>query len=100
MNGVLNKPTLVLNRSWMPVHVTTVHRALVMLWSETAQAVCPESYRLHTWEDWIGLEPAPGTPAIRTGRLRFPAPEVVYLDHYNRQPRNTVSFTRSNLMKR
>ena len=31
--NVLELPTLVLNRNWQPVHVTTVVRALVMLWT-------------------------------------------------------------------
>ena len=39
--NVLELPTLVLNRNWQPVHVTTVVRALVMLWNETAKAVEP-----------------------------------------------------------
>ena len=39
--NVLELPTLVLNRNWQPVHVTTVLRALVMLWNETAKAVEP-----------------------------------------------------------
>ena len=31
---VLERSTLVLNRHWQPVHVTTVIRSLVMLWND------------------------------------------------------------------
>src|SRR3982751_1866005 len=33
---VLCRGTLVLNRHWQPIHVTTVVRALVQLWNEAA----------------------------------------------------------------
>ena len=36
---VLGQSTLVLNRHWHPVHVTTVLRALVMLWNDAARVV-------------------------------------------------------------
>jgi len=55
--NVLELPTLVLNRNWQPVHVTTVVRALVMLWNETAKAVEPDEFRLYDWADWSQLEP-------------------------------------------
>src|SRR5438067_991672 len=38
---VLERPTLVLNRNWQPVHVATVARSLTMLWNESAQVVDP-----------------------------------------------------------
>ena len=31
---VLELPTLVLNRQWQPVHVTTVARSLILLWND------------------------------------------------------------------
>ena len=64
--NVLELPTLVLNRNWQPVHVTTVVRALVMLWNETAKAVEPDEYRLYDWADWSELEP--WTAARASGR--------------------------------
>lgn len=100
MSEVLQQPTLVLNKNWQPVHVTTVFRAVAMLWSNTAHVVCPESYQLHTWTEWIELIPVTNAPAIRTGKLRIAIPEVVRLGDYDRLPNHAVTFTRSNLMKR
>ena len=40
---VLELPTLVLNRHWQPIHVTTVVRALVLLWNDAARVVDPEA---------------------------------------------------------
>ena len=43
--NVLDRPTLVLNRNWQAIHVTSVVRALVMLWNDTARVVEPSEYR-------------------------------------------------------
>ena len=46
-SDVLDLPTLVLNRQWQPVHVTTVARSLVLLWNDAARVVDPDEYRLY-----------------------------------------------------
>jgi 5-methylcytosine-specific restriction endonuclease McrA len=98
--NVLELPTLVLNRNWQPVHVTTVVRALVMLWNETAKAVEPDEFRLYDWVDWSELEPADGRPCVRSARRSLRAPEVICLAHYDRLPGAAVTFSRRNVAKR
>jgi len=39
--GVLDLPTLVLNRQWQPVHMTTVARSFILLWNDAARVVEP-----------------------------------------------------------
>jgi len=97
---VLQRPTLVLNRHWQPIHVTTVVLALVMLWNETAQVVEPDEYRTYSWEDWVGLEPPPDVPCIRSARARLRVPEVVCLTRYDRLPATAVTFSRRNVARR
>jgi 5-methylcytosine-specific restriction endonuclease McrA len=99
-NDVLSRPTLVLNRSWQPIHVTTVVRALVMLWNDSARVVEPEEYRVYDWEEWLTLAPAEGASCIRTPRVRVRVPEVVALQHYDRLPLASVTFSRRNVAKR
>jgi 5-methylcytosine-specific restriction endonuclease McrA len=98
--NVLELPTLVLNRHWQPIHVTTVVRALVLLWNDSARVVEPEEYRLYTWDDWAALEAAAEAPCIRSARLRLRVPEVVSLTHYDRLPSTAVTFSRRNVAKR
>jgi 5-methylcytosine-specific restriction endonuclease McrA len=98
--NVLQRSTLVLNRNWQPVHVTTVLRALVMVWNGVARVVDPEAYSVHSWDDWAELEAAPDAQAIRTARRRLRVPEVVCLAHYDRLPRMAVTFSRRNVAKR
>ena len=97
---ILTRPTLVLNRSWQPIHVTTVVRALVMLWNESARVVDPEEFRLYEWEEWMTLTPPQGDLYIRTVRTRIRIPEVVVLQRYDRLPLAAVTFSRRNVAKR
>ena len=52
MSGcVLQRPTLVLNRHWQPVHVAPVARALIMLWNQAAHVIDPDDFQLYSWSD-------------------------------------------------
>jgi 5-methylcytosine-specific restriction endonuclease McrA len=98
--SVLEQPTLVLNRNWQPVHVTTVARSLVLLWNDAARVVDPEEYRLFSWSDWAERAPVEGARCVRSARLRLPVPEVISLSHYDRLPSTAVTFSRRNVSKR
>jgi 5-methylcytosine-specific restriction endonuclease McrA len=97
---ILDQPTLVLNRQWQPVHVTTVARSLVLLWNDGARVVDLEDYRLHSWHDWAQGVPDEGAPCIRSARLRLKVPEVICLARYDRLPSTAVTFSRRNVAKR
>ena len=98
---ILSRQALVLNRGWQPIHVTTVVRALVMLWNDSARVVDAEDYRLYSWEQWLGLPVREGMPCIRTGRARLRVPEVLALARYDRLPgRAGVAFSRRNVARR
>lgn len=98
--SVLERPTLVLNRSWLPIGVSTVARSLVKVWKESARIVDPDSYQLYDWLDWSALPVEVDELCIRTLSRRLRVPEVITLTHYDRQPRNIVAFSRRNVFKR
>ena len=100
VSAVLNRPTLVLNRSWQPVGVAPVSRSLVLLWNDNARVVNPQDYQLYTWTDWSRLIPREDEMFIQGVRLRLRVPEVVALTHYDRIPINAVTFSRRNIYKR
>jgi 5-methylcytosine-specific restriction endonuclease McrA len=97
---MLQRPTLVLNRNWQPVHVAPVERALVLLWNESARVVDPEDFQLYAWADWSKLKPAKDEPFIQAVRFRLRVPEVVALTGYDRTPQAAVTFSRRNVFKR
>jgi 5-methylcytosine-specific restriction endonuclease McrA len=100
VGAVLERPTLVLNRNWQPVHVATVARSLTMLWNESAQVVDPDDFRLYNWSDWARLSPREGEPFIRTVTFRMRVPEVLTLTHHDRPRHTAVTFCRRNVFKR
>ncbi len=100
VSQVLQRPTLVLNRSWQPVNVATVARALVMVWSDTARVVDPNDYQLYDWSDWADLDTPEGQPFVRSVSQRIRVPEVITLTQFNRLPTTTVAFSRRNIFKR
>ena len=100
MTALLDQPTLVLNRNWQPVSVSTVSRSLVLVYSGQARVVDPLDYQLYDWQDWAKLAPGAGEPAIRTCTLRLRVPEVVTLLHFEGMPVQSVAFSRRNLFKR
>jgi 5-methylcytosine-specific restriction endonuclease McrA len=97
---VLHRPTLVLNRNWQPVNVTTVARALVLVWNESARVVDTDSFQLYDWSDWARLQPRDGELFIQAVTMRLKVPEVVALSGYDRLPTASVSFSRRNIFKR
>lgn len=97
---LLERATLVLNRSWQPVHVTTVRRALCMVFRDAARVICPETLATHDFASWIEQPAREGAAAIRCPSAEIVAPEVILLARYNRVPAHPAPFTRRNLFLR
>ncbi len=98
--SVLQRPTLVLNRSWQPVAVSTVARSLVKVWNASARIVDPLSFQQYDWDDWMQLAPEEGDLVIRTQWMQLRVPEVIALTRYDRMPVKIVAFSRRNVFKR
>ncbi len=98
--STLERPTLILNRNWQPVGVTTVARAVVKIWNETARIVDPADYQTYSWSDWAKFCPTDDELSIQSSQSRFKVPEVITLLNYDRVPRNSVTFSRRNVFKR
>lgn len=100
MANVLQRPTLVLNRNWQPIHVASVARALVLVWNQTARIVDPATYQLFDWDNWSELKPDDDEPFIQTVQSQLRAPEVISLVDFDRLPNAHVTFSRRNIFKR
>ena len=98
--SALNNPTLVLNRTWTPVHVTSARRALCLLYRECAQAVATDTLMVHDFPQWVELPDPPTERWIRTPRVSVPVPEVILLRRYDKIPCHQAPFTRRNLFQR
>ena len=95
--AVLNTKVLVLNRSYLPVHITSVRRALALLYQDIAQAVDHE-YRTFDFASWADL--AADEDAIGLVGRAIRVPRVILLVAYDRVPRRYVRFSRFNIFAR
>lgn len=100
LSPMLQRPTLVLNRSWQPINVATVARALILLWNGSAKVVDPINYQLFDWSDWSRLVPDQDEPFVQSVRQKFRVPEVIALNQIDRMPTQAVTFSRRNVFRR
>jgi len=95
--SVLNTKVLVLNRSYLPIHVTSVRRAMALLYQDIARAV-DEQYRIFDFKSWSHL--AAEEDAIGLVNRVIRVPRVILLIAYDRIPRRYVRFSRFNIYSR
>ncbi|NNC86917.1 MAG: HNH endonuclease [Akkermansiaceae bacterium] len=104
MNIVLDRPVLVLNRLWQPIHTCSVRRALKLVCLGHAQVVQTDGearYQTHDFTSWV--EHSSDNVAdelVRTVRLALRIPKIIVLALYGRLPRKEVKFTRHNVFLR
>ena len=107
MEVLLERPVLVLNRLWQPVHTCSVRRALKLLCLGHAQVVQTEGearYQTHdigSWVEYSGeVPPTTAADLIRSVKLALRIPKIIVLAIYDRLPRLEVKFTRRNVFMR
>src|SRR3984893_11338450 len=96
---LLNSKVLILNRSYLPVHVTSVKRAFALLYQGVARAV-DEQYRTFDFDSWcdLAIEVEHERLGIVGGLIRVP--RVLLLIAYERVPKRHVRFSRFNIYAR
>jgi len=96
---MLNSSVLVLNRSYLPIHVTNVKRAFALIYQGIARAV-DDQYQTFDFETWSQLAVAREAEAIGTPRGLMRVPRVIVLVGFDRVPRRHVRFSRINIFAR
>ncbi len=110
--SALHYSVLILNRFYMPVHVVTVRRAIVMLYRDLGEVIHVEdgqfyNYDFYSWLELSELLDLGNDPSvlrhrdfIRSVHYRIEAPRVVRLYRYDKVPRQVMRFNRRNLLAR
>jgi 5-methylcytosine-specific restriction endonuclease McrA len=96
---VLNTKVLVLNRSFLPVHITSVKRAFSLLYQGLAQAVDAQ-YRTFDFDSWADLSVSVHDESVGTVGRAIRVPRVILLIAYDRVPKRQVRFSRFNIYSR
>ncbi len=96
-DGMLNQSVLVLNRSYLPIHVTTARRAFSLVYQEVARVVDDEyqTFDFQAWQRVRANGESVGTPS---GRLAVP--RVIVLLTFDRVPKRHVRYSRVNVFTR
>lgn len=98
---MLDGHVLVLNKSWVAVNVSSVRRAISMLYQGLARAVHPSDYSLYDFEDWCELSRLQANGRfIHTRTMSLRVPEVIILTAFNGFFRQEVRFSRRNIFER
>lgn len=96
---MLTAHVLVLNRSYLPVHITTVRRAFCLLYQGLARAV-DEQYRTFDFHSWAELSANAHDETVGIIDRMILIPRVILLSYYDRIPRKEVRFSRINILIR
>jgi len=101
---MLNGDVLVLNRSWIAVNITTVKRAMVLLFQGHACVVHPRDYTLYDFNSWCELsqekEQFHKGRYIVTPSMKILLPDVILLTVYNGFVLREVRLCRKNIFER
>lgn len=96
---MLDGGVLVLNRSYLPIHVTSVKRAFRMVYQGIARVV-DEQYRSFDFDSWGDLSVAAHHDCVGLVSRFIRVPRVIVLMGYNRVPKRRVRFNRLNIYAR
>jgi 5-methylcytosine-specific restriction endonuclease McrA len=96
---MLNSSVLVLNRSYLPIHVTSVRRAFAMIYQDLA-CVVDDRYETFDFEGWRRVRAANGCDVIGTPSGAIRVPRVIVLSSYDRVPRRHARYSRANVFSR
>ncbi|MFH1624555.1 MAG: HNH endonuclease [Pseudomonadota bacterium] len=96
---MIDSNVLVVNRSFLPINVTTVRRAFSLLYQGIARAVNSqfETFDYDSWSD-LSVEQHDETIGLVGGVIKIP--RVILLVAYDRVPKTHVRFTRANIYAR
>ena len=96
---MLSSHVLVLNQSYIPINITTVRRAFVLLYQGIAKAVDKE-FAVFDFESWSELSVAVHGDSVRGVDRLIRIPRVILLQAYDRVPKRHVRFSRHNIYLR
>ena len=96
---MLTSSVLVLNRSYLPIHITSVRRSFSLIYRGGAHVV-NERYETFDFDSWKRQAVEPGEDYIGTVDGLLPVPRVIALHVFDRLPRRHIRFGRSNVFSR
>jgi hypothetical protein len=102
-----HRKVLVLNKSWSPIRIVTLEKAMKKLSATYKDGTpkariidCVHDFQLLTWEDWSKLRPAEGEAGMSSVNAVFRVPEVIQYTRYDKLPTQKVHYNRRTIYRR
>ncbi len=96
---MLSSNVLVLNKSFLPVHITSLKRAFILLYQGVAKAV-DENYRTFAFDSWQDISVLDKTQSVGLVNKFIRVPRVILLINYDKIPKRYIKFSRANIFLR
>lgn len=96
---MIEGPVLILNRTFLPVQVTSIKRAISLVFKGLAKVVDSE-YQLYDFKSWAEVSLSRDDERIQLTRSAIKVPRVILLQFYDKLPRRNVRLTRQNIYLR
>lgn len=91
---------LVLNKSFIPIHIISWQKCMSLLIQESARAL-DRDFVTYDLPDWFAFSSTNKSyPAVQTIKHRILVPEVIVLKTYNHLPQRDVKYSRQTLFQR
>ncbi len=110
--NLIDSQVLVLNKAWIPIHLTTAREAFNDVMSERARFIDPDTYILYTMEEWMelprygvrvadnGAETEVEFPVVHSAKREIRVPEVMILSTYDEVPEFDLKLSDRNIALR
>lgn len=96
---MLSNRVLVLNRNYLPIQITSVKRAFLMLYQDIARVI-DEQYQLYDFQSWSELAVEAHHDAVGLVDRMIRVPRVILLQLFDKAPRRIIRFSRLNIYRR
>jgi hypothetical protein len=93
----LNKPCLVLNKSWTPINFSTFKRAINKVIAGKCHIINPITYQMYAFVDWYNFQPDENYPFLEMYNRKFLSPEVIISSTYGGVPKTEIKLSRKNI---
>lgn len=96
---MIDGPALVLNKSYVPIHITTIKRSICIVFKGLGKFV-DEQYQLYDFQSWSELSAHEHDDKIHLTDKAIRVPRIILLQGYDKMPRREVRFSRENVFVR
>lgn len=91
---------LVLNRSWMGIHIVDWHKAMTLMVKEAARPLNRE-LEVFDFKSWLEFsEVHDDFPKVTTVKHKIALPEIIILTNFDRLPMRDIKYSRPTVFER